>query len=108
MTDTFYSATRVGDTWTDTGMSSGDTIPNCLGEFREIRENKQRTGIALYGHPAGTPGAAGVERLRPRGSGPGLGGGEGGGQRIGFSARIESIMDWSPRSRTSNPRSRSP
>jgi len=25
--------------------SSGDTIPNCLGEFREIRESKQRTGI---------------------------------------------------------------
>jgi Flp pilus assembly pilin Flp len=38
-----------------TGMtvspSSGDTIPNCLGEFREIRESKQRTGIAAYGHP---------------------------------------------------------
>ncbi len=29
--------------------SSGDTIPNCLGEFREIRESKQRTGIAPYG-----------------------------------------------------------
>src|SRR5208337_3146378 len=57
MTDTFYSATRVGDTWTNTGMSSGDTIPNCLGEFREIRESKERTGIAAYGHPAGTPGA---------------------------------------------------
>ena len=25
--------------------SSGDTIPNCLGEFREIRESKQRTSI---------------------------------------------------------------
>ncbi len=24
-------------------MSSGDTIPNCLGEFREIRESKERT-----------------------------------------------------------------
>ena len=23
--------------------SSGDTIPNCLGEFREIRESKERT-----------------------------------------------------------------
>ena len=45
------------------GRSSGDTIPNCLGEFREIRESKQRTGIAPYGHPAGTPGATGVERL---------------------------------------------
>ena len=40
-----------------------DTIPNCLGEFREIRESKQRTGIAPYGHPAGTPGATGVERF---------------------------------------------
>ena len=25
------------------GRSSGDTIPNCLGEFREIRECKERT-----------------------------------------------------------------
>jgi len=33
-----------------------------LGEFREIRENKQRAGIAPYGHPAGTLGATGVER----------------------------------------------
>ncbi len=41
-------------------MSSGDTIPNCLGEFREIKE---RTGIAAYGHPAGTPEQTGVERL---------------------------------------------
>ena len=40
--------------------SSGDTIPNCLGEFWEINE---RTGIAAYGHPAGTPEQAGVERL---------------------------------------------
>ena len=24
-------------------MSSGDTTPNCLGEFREIRESKERT-----------------------------------------------------------------
>ena len=43
------------------GPGSGDTIPNFLGEFREIRESKQRTGIAPYGHPAGTLGATGVE-----------------------------------------------
>ena len=42
--------------------SSGDTIPNCLGEFREIRESKQGIGITPYGHPAGTPGATGVDR----------------------------------------------
>ena len=29
-------------------------MPNCLGEFREIGESKQRTGSAPYGHPAGT------------------------------------------------------
>src|SRR5271157_3094008 len=57
-------------------LSSGDTIPNCLGEFREIRESKQRAGIALYGHPAGTPGATGVERLRPRENVQRLGGSE--------------------------------
>jgi len=34
-----------------------------LGELGEIRE---RTGIAADGHPAGAPGATGVERLRPR------------------------------------------
>jgi len=33
-----------------------------LGEFREIRESNERTGIAAYGHPAGAPGATGVER----------------------------------------------
>jgi hypothetical protein len=32
--------------------SSGDTIANCLGEFRQIRESRQRTGIAPYG-PSG-------------------------------------------------------
>ncbi len=53
--------------------SSGDTIPNCLGEFREIRE---RRGIAVDGHPAGAPGATGVERLRPRENVQRLGGGE--------------------------------
>ncbi len=26
--------------------SSGDTIPNCLGEFREIRESNERTSVA--------------------------------------------------------------
>ena len=43
-------------------MSSGDTIPNRLGEFREIKE---RTGIAAYGHSAGTSEQTGVERLHP-------------------------------------------
>ena len=53
--------------------SSGDTIPNCLGELGEIRE---RTGIASDGHPAGTSGPLGVERLRPHANGQRLGGGE--------------------------------
>ena len=26
--------------------SSGDTMPNCLGEFREIRESNERTSVA--------------------------------------------------------------
>src|SRR5271157_5750204 len=43
--------------------SSGDTIPNCVGEFREIRESKQRTGIAPYGHPAGAPPCSLARRL---------------------------------------------
>src|SRR5271157_1878416 len=43
-------------------QSSGDPITNRLGEFREIRESNERTGIAAHGHPAGTPGAPGVER----------------------------------------------
>ncbi len=42
--------------------SSGDTIPDCLDEFREIRESKQRIGIAADGHPAGSSGAGGIER----------------------------------------------
>ncbi len=67
--------------------SSGDTIPNCLGKFQEIRESKQRTGIAPYGHPAGTPGATGVERLRPRENDQRLSGGERE-ERIDFSAGI--------------------
>jgi len=33
-----------------------------LGEFREIRESKAKTGIAADGHPAGSRGADGVER----------------------------------------------
>ena len=57
-------------------LSSGDTIPNCWGEFREIRKSKERRGIAASGHPAGTPGPTGVERLRPRENGQRLGGGE--------------------------------
>ena len=47
--------------------------PNCLGELGEIRE---RTGIAADGHPAGAPGATGVERLRPRENGLRSNGGE--------------------------------
>ena len=54
-------------------QSSGDTIPNCLGKLGEIRE---RTGIAAVGHPAGTLGATGVERLRPRENVQRLGGSE--------------------------------
>ena len=50
----------------DCGGSSGDTIPNCLGEFREIRESNREQALRADGHPAGTPGATGVERLRPR------------------------------------------
>src|SRR5271157_420247 len=45
-----------------TPESSGDTIPNRLGEFRGIRESNERIDIAAYGHPAGRPGATGVER----------------------------------------------
>ena len=69
-------------------LSSGDTIPNCLGEFREIRESKQRTGIAPYSHPAGTLGAtlalsaSGHERMV---KGPTAASKE---QRIDFSAGI--------------------
>jgi len=29
--------------WLRNAWSSGNTIPNCLGEFREIRERKERT-----------------------------------------------------------------
>ena len=59
--------------------SSGDTIPERLGEFREIRESNEKIGIAAYGHPPGRPGTTGVERLRPRGSGQRSGIGERGG-----------------------------
>jgi hypothetical protein len=41
--------------------------------------DKKRTGIAPYGHPAGTSEASGVERLRPRENGQRLGGSEWGG-----------------------------
>ena len=37
--------------------------------------DKDRTGIAAVSHPAGTPGATGVERLRPRENGQRLGDG---------------------------------
>ncbi|MGA2706686.1 MAG: hypothetical protein ABSH35_37225, partial [Isosphaeraceae bacterium] len=43
-----------------------DTMPDRWGEFREIRRSNEGIGIAAYGHPAGGPGATGVERLRPR------------------------------------------
>ena len=33
--------------------SSGDTIPNCLGEFREIRESNGEQALRPDGHPAG-------------------------------------------------------
>ena len=56
-------------------LSSGDTIPNCLGGLGEIRE---RTGIAADGHPVGAPGATGVERLRPRENVQRLGGSQSG------------------------------
>src|SRR5271166_7036465 len=44
----------------DLARSSVDTIPDCLGVFREI---KNRTAIAAYGHRTGTPEATGVEHL---------------------------------------------
>ena len=49
-------------------MNSWDTIPNCLGEFRKIRENKQKTAIAPYGHPAGTLWIPGRHALGTRGT----------------------------------------
>ena len=39
------------EVWIFRWESSGDTIPNRLGEFREIRESNERVGIAAYGHP---------------------------------------------------------
>ena len=53
-----------------------DTTPDRLGEFREIKESDEKTGIAAYGHPAGRLGATGVERLRPRENGLRSNGGE--------------------------------
>jgi len=38
--------------------------------------DKEGAGIAVDVHPAGTPGATGVERLQPRENGQRLGGGE--------------------------------
>ena len=57
-------------------QGSGDTIPDCLGELREIKESNERAGIAADVHQAGTPRAAGVERLRPRENGQRVSGGE--------------------------------
>jgi hypothetical protein len=48
-------------------------------EGGERTGDNERTGIAAYGHPAGTPGATGVERLRARENGQRLGGDERGG-----------------------------
>src|SRR5271157_4748976 len=53
-----------------------DTTPDRLGEFRGIRESNERISVAAYSHPAGTSGAPGVERLRPRANGRWSGGGE--------------------------------
>src|SRR5208282_2751284 len=73
--------------------SSGNTIPNRLGEFREIRESNERIGIVADARPAGTPGATGVECIRPRegalGLWPAAGGGRvwgggGGGEKKGL------------------------
>jgi len=44
-------------------------------EGEETTGDNERAGIAADGHPAGTPGATGVERLRPRENGQRLGGG---------------------------------
>src|SRR5271166_3372892 len=57
-------------------QGSEDTIPNCLGELREIRESNGRAGIAADVHQADTPRVAGVERLRPRENGQRVSGGE--------------------------------
>jgi len=48
----------------------GSTEPLC------DKKDKKRAGIAADAHPAGTPGATGVERLRPRENGQRWGGGE--------------------------------
>ena len=40
---------KIGE---DHQRSSGDTIPNCSGEFREIRKRKERAGLAADCHPA--------------------------------------------------------
>jgi len=68
--------TTFGATREFRGRSFGDTMPDCLGELGEIRESKERTGIAADGHQASTPGVTGVERLRPRENGQRVIGGE--------------------------------
>src|SRR5271157_3881185 len=60
------TGTTFGATREFRDRSSGDTIPNCLGELAEIRDSKERTGIAADGHRASTRGVTGVERLRPQ------------------------------------------
>src|SRR5271157_2183306 len=53
----------------DAQASCGDTIPDRLGDFREIRESNERIVIVAYGHLPGTPGATGLERLVTRANG---------------------------------------
>jgi len=47
-----------------------------LGRIPADKESNERTSVAACSHPAGRPGAIGVEHLRPRGGGLRLGGGE--------------------------------
>src|SRR5271157_444537 len=44
--------------------------------FTPWQTDNERTGIAAFAHTAGTPGATGIERLRPRENGLRSGGGE--------------------------------
>ena len=48
------------------GFGPGASLRSAPATRREIREGKRRTGITPYGHAAGTSGATGVERFRPR------------------------------------------
>jgi len=43
-----------------------DPLPHGIRHQVDLTERKERAGIAVDGHPAGTPQATGVERLRPR------------------------------------------